>query len=119
MAKMELRITNDDGAPIPYANVDVFMGMNFRSKGYSITGRTDTNGIFVVKGKTCGDEIVVNIAKAGFYRTAKTFKFAEMGHEHEVSDGHWQPYGKRENIILRDIRNPIELPHENFWKFKS
>ena len=118
MAKMELWITNDDGAPIPYANVDVFMGMNFRSKGYSITGRTDTNGIFVVKGKTCGDEIVVNIAKAGFYRTAKTFKFAEMGHEHEVSDGHWQPYGKRENIILRDIRNPIELSHEYFWKFK-
>ena len=118
MAKMELRITNDDGAPIPYANVDVFMGMNFRSKGYSITGRTDTNGIFVVKGKTCGDEIVVNIAKAGFYRTAKTFKFAEMGHEHEVSDGHWQPYGKRENIILRDIRNSIELSHEYFWKFK-
>ena len=118
MAKMELRITNDDGAPIPYANVDVFMGMNFRSKGYSITGRTDTNGIFVVKGKTCGDEIVVNIAKAGFYRTAKTFKFAEMGHEHEVSEGHWQPYGKRENIVLRDIRHPIELSHENFWNFK-
>ena len=118
MAKMELRITNDDGVPIPYADVDVFMGMNFRSRGYSITGRTDTNGVFVVKGKTCGDEIVVNIAKAGFYRTTKTFKFAEMGHEHEVSDGHWQPYGKRENIVLRDIRNPIALPHENFWKFK-
>lgn len=118
MAKMELRIVNDDGVPIPYADVDVFMGMNFRPKGYSITGRTDTNGVFIVKGKTCGDEIVVNIAKAGFYRTAKTFKFAEMGHEHEVSDGHWQPYGNRESIILRDIRNPIELPHENFWKFK-
>ena len=49
MAKMELRITNDDGVPIPYADVDVFMGMNFRSKGYSITGRTDTNGFFIVK----------------------------------------------------------------------
>ena len=95
MAQMELRIANDDGVPIPYADVDVFMGMNFRPKGYSITGRTDTNGVFILKGKTCGDEIVVNVAKAGFYRTSKTFKFAEMGHEHEVSDGRWQPYGKR------------------------
>ena len=67
MAKMELKIANDDGFPIPYADVDVFMGMNFRPKGYSITGRTDTNGVFILKGKTCGDEIVVNVAKAGFY----------------------------------------------------
>ena len=118
IAKMELRIVNDDGVPVPCADVDVFMGMNFRPKGYSITGRTDTNGVFIVKGKTCGDEIVVNITKAGFYRTSKTFRFAEMGREHEVSNGHWQPYGKREDIVLRDVRNPMELPHEYFWKFK-
>ena len=118
MAKIELRIVNDEGVPISNADVDVFMGMNFRPKGYSLIGRTDTNGVFFVKGKTCGDEINVNVAKAGFYRTAKTFRFAEMGQEHEVRDGQWQPYGKTEYIILRDIRNPIEMPHENFWKFK-
>ena len=109
MAKMELRIANDDGVPIPYADVDVFMGMNFRPKGYSITGRTDTNGVFIVKGKTCGDEIVVNIAKAGFYRTTKTFKFAEMGHEHEVKDGKWMPYGGIELMRLREKRHPASL----------
>ena len=109
MAKMELRIANDDGVPIPYADVDVFMGMNFRPKGYSITGRTDTNGVFIVKGKTCGDEIVVNIAKAGFYRTTKTFKFAEMGHEHEVKDVKWMPYGGIELMRLREKRHPASL----------
>ena len=118
MAKMELKIVNDDGIPIPYADVDVFMGMNFRPKGYSITGRTDTNGVFSVTGKTCGDEINVNVTKAGFYHTSKTFRFAEMGHEYEVRDGRWQPYGKSERIILRNIRNPIDMPHENLWKFK-
>ncbi len=118
MAKIELRVVNDDGVPIPYADIDVFMGMNFRPEGYSITGRTDTNGVFVVKGKTCGDEINVNVKKAGFYRTSKTFRFAEMGHEYAVRDGRWQPYGKSERIILRDMRNPIDMPHENFWKFK-
>ena len=117
-AKMELRIVNDDGIPVPDANVSVFMGMNFRPKGYFITGRTDTNGVFVVKGKTCGDEIEMNIEKVGFYRTSKTFRFAAMGYEHEVREGRWQPYGEMENIVLRDIRNPAKMPHENFWKFK-
>ena len=117
-AKMELRIVNDDGIPVPDANVSVFMGMNFRPKGYFITGRTDTNGICVVKGKTCGDEIEVNIEKVGFYHTSKTFRFAEMGHEYEVRDGRWQPYGETVNIVLRDMRNPAEMPRENFWKFK-
>ena len=28
------------------------------------------------------------------------------------------PYGKTEPIALRDIRNPIEMPHHFFWKFK-
>ena len=38
MAKIELRIVNDDGAPVPHADIDVFMGMNFRPKGYWIKG---------------------------------------------------------------------------------
>lgn len=118
MAKMELRIVNDDGVPVPYANVNVFMGMNFRPKGYSITGSTDTNGVFIVEGKTCGDEIIVSVAKTGYYRTSKTFCFATMGHEREVRDGQWQPYGGVEMVVLREICNPIEMPHENFYKFK-
>ena len=117
-AKMELRIANDDGNPVPAAEVDVFMGMNFREKGYSITGRTDTNGVFIVEGRTCGNEIIATISKSGFYRTTKTFRFAEMGREREVVDGRWQPYGAIERIVLREIRNPIEMPHEFFWKFR-
>lgn len=118
MAKIELMLVNDNGVPVSHADVDVFMGMNFRPKGYTITGRTDTNGVFVISGKTCGDEIEVNVSKAGFYHTSRTFRFAEMGREHEVKDGRWQPYGETERVILRDIRNPMEMPHEDFWKFK-
>ena len=118
MAKIVLKILNEEGTPISGADIDVFMGMNFRAKGYSVVGRTDTNGIFVVKGKTCGNEINVKVSKSGFYRSSKTFKFVEMGREHEVIDGRWQPYGVVEKIVLRDIRNPIEMPKELFWKFK-
>ena len=43
MAKIELRIVNDDGVPVSNANVEAFMGMNFRPKGYFIRGLSDTN----------------------------------------------------------------------------
>ena len=109
MAKMELRIVNDDGVPIPYADVDVFMGMNFRPKGYSIAGRTDTNGVFIVKGKTCGDEIEIHASREGFYNSKRKICFAEMGAEHEVKDGKWMPYGGIELMRLREKRHPASL----------
>ena len=117
-AKLVLTIVDNDGAPVPDADVDVYMGMNFHGKGYSITGKTDENGVIVVEGKTCGDEIVVNVAKAEFYGSHKTFRFAEMGKEHEVVDGKWQPYGQAETMVLREIRNPVKMTGELLWKFK-
>ena len=117
-AKLVLMIVDDVGVPISGADIDVFMGMNFNANGYHLKGGSDSNGVFVAEGKTCGNEINVNVAKAGFYGSHKTFRFAEMGSEHEVIDGKWQPYGQVEPIVLRDIRCPIKMPGELFWKFK-
>ena len=109
MAKIELRIVNDDGVPVPYANVNVFMGMNFRPKGYYLKGMTDANGIYVAEGKTCGDEIVVEVAKRGHYSSVKKLCFAKMGAEHDVRNGKWLPFNEVENITLRRIAKPIKL----------
>lgn len=105
-ANIELHVIDDDGKPVPDANVEVFMGMNLRNKGRWITGTTNTNGVFLVKGKTTGNEIEYYIKKDGYYKTVKLFTFAEMGKEHNVVDGKWQPYGERETIVLREIKNP-------------
>ena len=60
-AKMELHIVDDDGNPVPNANVDVQMGMI--EKSYHIKGQTDTNGVFVAKGKTKGNSIDIYVEK--------------------------------------------------------
>lgn len=117
LAKMEILVNDNDGIPVPNAAVRVFWGMNFRVDGKWIEGLTDTNGIFVAHGKTCGDEIEVHVSKNGYYDSRLNLSYATMGAEHEVFEGKWQPYGSRRRIILRNIRNPIDMPHEDFLKF--
>ena len=118
-ARMELRIADDGGNAVADANVNVFMGMNFRDQGYWIRGRTDTNGVFNVAGKTCGDAIEIHLSKEGYYDSKKTFRFATMGAERDVKDGKWQPYGAVEILQLRRIHNPVALHSFGFGAGKD
>ena len=107
--KIELHIQDDDGTPVPDAKIKAYLGMNFRPKGTWVNGITDTNGVFVLEGKTCGDEIEVFVTKTGFYGTRLVYCYAKMGEEHDVKDGKWQPYGAHEKIVLRRMLKPVEL----------
>ena len=109
LAKIELHVADDEGTPVGEAEVKVFLGMNFRPKGRWVKGMTDTNGVFVAEGRTCGDEIEVFVTKAGYYDSRVKYCYAPMGAEHEVSDGKWQPYGAEETIELRMIKHPLAL----------
>ena len=124
LARMQIHIVDDLGRDVPDAEVNVFMGMNFRPKGHYLKGVTDTNGIYVAEGKTCGDEVVIDVAKRGHYSSVKKLCFAEMGAEHDVKNGKWQPFDEVENIILKRIVKPINLiafdklidvVHTNVW----
>ena len=108
-AKIELHVADDDGTPVPEAKIKAYLGMNFRPKGTWVNGTTDTNGVFVIEGKTCGDEIEVFVAKSGYYGTRVVYCYAKMGEEHDVKDGKWQPYGAEEMIELRRILKPVDL----------
>ena len=105
--KIELHIQDDDGTPVPDAKIKAYLGMNFRPLGTWINGTTDTNGVFVLEGKTCGDEIEVFVAKDGYYGSHVIYRYAKMGEERDVKDGKWQPYGAAEKLILRRIVNPV------------
>lgn len=109
LARMQIHIVDDLGHDVPDAEVNVFMGMNFRPQGHYLKGVTDTKGIYVAEGKTCGDEVVIDVAKRGHYSSVKKLCFAEMGAEHDVKNGKWQPFDEVENIILKRIVKPIDL----------
>lgn len=106
-AKIELYVVDDDGNPVPNAKVDVQMGMI--EKSYHIKGQTDTNGVFVAKGKTKGNSIDIYVEKDGYYNTLKRLCFIELGKERQVKNGKWQPYGEQLTVILRKKKNQIPL----------
>lgn len=112
--KIVLKVVDDMGDVVSNASIKVFMGMNFRPKGYWINGKTDEEGTFVLNGKTCGDEIEIFAAKEGFYNSRTKLCFAEMGAEHEVAGGKWLPYGATETLLLRRIHNPVALQRFGF-----
>lgn len=118
-AQLKVYIVNDEGAAVSNASIKVFMGMNFRPKGYWIKGKTDEDGAFIVQGKTCGDEIEILASKKGFYNSSRMLRFAAMGSEHEVKDGKWHPYGAVEILQLRRIHNPVVLHSFGFGAGKD
>ena len=122
--RIVLSIIGDDGQPVSNAMVRVLMGMNFRERAYFINGVTGVNGKFVIAGKTTGNEIEIDVTKDGYYRTSDKLCFITMGHEHDVINGRWQPWGMELQLKLRAIRNPIALvgdvngyyvPETNKW----
>lgn len=113
-AQLKVRVVDNEGAIVSNANIRVFMGMNFRPKGYYLEGKTDTNGVFVAEGKTCGDEISIDVIKHGYYSSSKKLSFAKMGEEYEVKNGKWLPYGVTEVLRLQPVKRPISLLKHGF-----
>ena len=122
--RIVLSIIGDDDRPVSNATVRVLMGMNFRERAYYINGFTSADGKFVIEGKTTGNEIEIDVTKDGYYQTSDKLCFISMGHEYDVKDGRWQPWGMELQLRLRVIRNPIVLlgdvngyyvPETNKW----
>ena len=109
LAKIKIHVVDDLGHNVSNADVSVFFGMNFRPNGHCLKGVTDKNGMYIAEGKTCGDEIIIDAKKQGFYNSVKKLCFAKMGAEHKVEDGRWQPFNETEKITLRKIEKPITL----------
>jgi hypothetical protein len=106
-AKISLKICDDKGVPV--SNASVCAGFDMLPRPHSVYGKTDTNGVCVVKGKTNGNKVVFLVGKDGYYGSRKEISYVPMWKEHDVKDGKWQPYGAVESMELRKIRNPAHL----------
>lgn len=107
MAEIRLCVVDDRGRPVTNASVRVVMDMPLGE--YSLFDKTDTNGVYVAKGKTNGNYVEFLVGKNGYYGSRRRISFTTMGEEHDVKDGKWQPYGAEMSILLKPIKNPLEL----------
>lgn len=116
-AKIRLKVCDDTGAPV--SNASVCAGFDMLPRPHSVYGKTDTNGVCVVKGKTNGNKVVFLVGKDGYYGSRKEISYVPMWKEHDVKDGKWQPYGAVESIELRKIRNPAHLAVAHMREFNN
>lgn len=112
-AKLELHVVDDEGNPVPDVNVKAIMWMV--TDAYIINGQTDTNGVFIIKGKI-RNEIVIRLKKDGYYNSEKKIVF--WGKQRQVKNGKWQPYGEKVTVVLRKKKNPVFLI-ANHWDTKD
>ena len=68
-AKICLKICDDMGLPVSNASVRTYFDM--LPVPHSVYGKTDTNGVCVVKGKTNGNKIEFFVGKEGYYGSNK------------------------------------------------
>ena len=116
-AKVEFRIVDDAGCPVKGARVNVFFDMADRSKGHRVIAQTDTNGVCEVEEKTKG-VLEIEVSREGYYRSTDLISFINMGHEHEVKKGKWQPWGMAKQITLLPVRNPVaRIAGTQDWKW--
>ena len=99
-AKLELHVVDDEGNPVPDVNVNAVMWMV--TDAYIINGQTDTNGVYIIKGKI-RNEIDVRFKKKGYYNSKEKIVF--WGKQRQVKNGKWQPYGEKVTVVLRKVKN--------------
>ena len=107
MAKFVLKVCDDEGAPV--SNAIVRVEFDLLPNPHSVYGKTDSNGICVVEGKTNGNKVKFTIRKDGYYGSCKEITYIEMGREHEVKNDKWLPYGDEVSLSIKPIKNPITL----------
>ena len=117
--KIEFHFKDDLGYPVSNVQVKAFLGMNFRAKGYHIAGSTSSDGVFLLEGKTCGDEILLDASKEGYYSGHEKLSFSRMGQERDVVNGRWQPWGEKRTFVFRKICNPTSMVRSRTRNFHA
>ncbi len=102
MAKLVLKVVNEDGQPLEGARVS----LRFQGGGLEkdrTTGETDKNGIFGASGMSNDGSTGGGVDKDGYYKSV-------FHHDFYVTHfGMWQPWGKELTVVMRPVVNPVPM----------
>lgn len=105
--KICLKVCDDEELPV--SNASVRVEFDLLPDPYSVYGKTDSNGVVMINGKTNGNKIRFFVGKDGYYGARRDMTYVEMGKEHDVEHGKWQPYGDEVIIPVKQIKEPVAL----------
>lgn len=102
-AKLTVRVLDEQGMPLPGAEVTFTFLDSATREGVPVRGLTDANGEFSGEGDS-DSYIGGSVQKEGYYRGG--FPFVPF---RETKDGRWLPWNPTYQAILRKIEKPIPL----------
>lgn len=115
-ARVVVSVVDDDGHPVSNATVKAFFEMGLSDGSKSYEKETDGDGIVVLEGNV-SRSIHFRVEKVGYYKSRDKVCLIEMGHEYEVRDGKWQPWGMKRLIFLRPKGTPRAMaPRLQGWR---
>jgi len=102
MAKMVIKVVDEDGLPIENAQVS----LRFQGGGLEkdrTKGETDKYGVFSAFGPSSDGSTGGGVYKNGYYKSV-------FHHDFYVTRlGMWQPFGKEITVVMRPIVNPVPM----------
>ena len=107
-AKVVLKVVDQDGVAVPDAKIWGAFSANHLKDSVLVDGVTNTNGIYVARGR-CNEFLRVDVTKEGYYNTEEKINFWQSKSDPIVVDGKWQPYGETRTVVLKRIKNPINI----------
>lgn len=112
-AKLTLYVIDTKGNPVPDANVLGWFWQGGGEHNKRVDVHTDEKGFCVLEGKTMS-HIRFYVSKEGFYDTDWEFYFVARNNDC-VERGRWIPWNPTLEVVLKEKRNPMDLPtRKNF-----
>jgi len=110
LAKVVLRIVDDEGAAVSNTPVHIWFSSYARHQDDADWFvDTDTNGVVTASHRT-NEELSWLVEKNGYYQAHGNILFRDRKmNGPKVIDSKWQPYGETRTVVLKRIRNPIEM----------
>ena len=115
-AEICLKVCDDEGAPV--SNASVRVEFDLLPDPYSVYGKTDSNGVVVVRGKTNGNKVSFFVGKDGYYGSHKEISYVARGKECNVENGKWQTKEDETKIYMRPIKNPLKMSSASVRNYK-
>ncbi len=115
--KIVFKVVDDKNQSIDNANVEMGFYLNKRpGKNPNYYGTTDANGICEITGRSVGYG-TYTVTKEGYYETIYGLSFiSRYNKKSHFKNGRWQPYGVTNKVILKPIKNPIQMSIRKFEK---
>ena len=116
-AKVIYHVVDDDGRPLENVQVGYRWQNDYPRKTWGGYAMTDTDGVVVLQDNV-GSQIMVSASRERYYGAwDKLLFFWREGVSPLVKDGKWQPYEEHRTILLKRVKNPVEMKFHNLGTY--